>query len=65
MGWRIERDKDGEPVRMWWTGPDPSPCQVEAERQLQIYRNGLPMPAMREWAEKHGLVQTAATSHHR
>lgn len=57
MNWIIERDKDGQPVRMCWGGAEGERIirQREAERAEQIRKQSLPMPAMREWATKHGL----------
>jgi len=56
LNWIIERDKDGQPVRMWWAGEGPSPIEEALERQRAAERMALPMPAMREWARKRGLI---------
>lgn len=55
MSWAIERDEKGKPIRMIWTGPDPSPTAIALERQRESERNNLPMPAMRQWAKARGL----------
>jgi hypothetical protein len=53
MNWGIERDEKGEPVRLWWLGPEvPDP---PAKPKPEPF-----MPAMREWARRHGLNEKSA-----
>jgi len=56
MAWRVEYDAEGDPVRMWFMGPDepdgktvPTTPTGDAEPALHF------MPSMREWARKHGI----------
>lgn len=56
MSWIIERDAAGNPVRMIWEGPGTRPSAHNEERERMIRVNSLPMPAMREWAQRHGLI---------
>ena len=57
MSWIIERDNNDKPIRMvWCPGADEYAAERNRELKAARYKALLPMPAMREWAHKYGLV---------
>jgi hypothetical protein len=56
MYYEIERDENGEPIRMWFRNGEYKIAEAELERARLAFVNSLPMPAMREWARARGLI---------
>jgi hypothetical protein len=57
----VERDHDGMPVRLVWSsaiqekGEELHRSQREKELKMKLAALA-PMPAMRKWAEDHGII---------
>ncbi len=55
MSWIIERDNQGIPLRMIWSGIGEQPSEHNEYLKRMIQVNSLPMRSMRDWAKQHGL----------